>query len=287
MTKKSALGRGLSALIPAARSAEGEREGLELVELDRLEPNPRQPRRRFDEEGLQELARSIKESGVLQPILVSRAGERFRILAGERRVRAARAAGLVRVPVLVREGMGDRDHLLVALIENLQRRDLTALEEAEAYRHLKDEFGMTQEEIAARVGKDRATVANALRLLRLPAAIRSEVDEGLLSPGHARALLPLPSAAEQETLAREIVRKGLSVRLTEARVAALVSAAPKSKAKKREADADTRDAERRLQRALGTKVEIRRKKRGGEIRIAFFSEEQLIGLFERLAREEP
>jgi ParB family transcriptional regulator, chromosome partitioning protein len=279
--KKPALGRGLSALIPSARS-EIPSAGVRTIPLDLLDANRRQPRRRFDDDGLEELSRSIKKTGILQPVLVAREGGRFRIVAGERRVRAARLAGLREVPVLVREGVTDRDHLLLALVENVQRRDLTALEEAEAYRHLRDDFGLTQEDVAERVGKDRATVANALRLLKLSAAVRAALEDGSLSAGHARALLPLPSAGDQELLAREIVRRGLSVRATEARVAALEKGAGKRK-KARRIDADTRDAEVRLGRALGTRVEIRRKKRGGEIRVAFFSEAELIGLFEKLS----
>ncbi len=285
MTKKPALGKGLSALIPSARSASPEtRPGIsvQMIDLDDLEANRQQPRRRFDEEGIEELARSIKETGILQPVLVTRDGDRFRILAGERRVRAARIAGLSRVPVLVKDGLEDRDHLVVALVENLQRRDLTAMEEAESYWHLKEKFGMTQDEIAERVGKDRTTVSNAIRLLKLPAEVRAQVEDGLLSAGHARTLLALPSAADQEILAREFLRRGLSVRAAEARVQELLAGAPRKKTAAPDNDPDTRDAEQRLQRALGTKVEIRRRKKGGEVRLSFYSEEQLIGLFERL-----
>jgi len=290
MIKKSVLGRGLSALIPTRRP-EGESNapaggGVTELELDLLEPNRRQPRRRFDDAALEELAQSIRESGILQPVLVTRDGDRYRILAGERRARAARLAGLEKIPVLVREGLVDRDHLLLALVENVQRRDLSPLEEAEAFHNLKEEFGMTQDEIADRVGKDRTTVANAMRLLRLPPSIKVLVDDGGLSAGHARALLPLPSAADQEDLAKEIVRRGLSVRLTEARVEELLKGTGKrARKKERVVDADTRDAELRLQRSLGTKIEIKRKRRGGEIRIAFYSEPELIGLFERLLGE--
>jgi ParB family chromosome partitioning protein len=280
--KKPALGKGLSALIPSSRD-EGPKSGLLMVPLERLDANPRQPRRRFDEEGLAELSRSIQKAGILQPILVTRAGDRYRILAGERRARAARLAGLTDVPVVVREGIADRDHLLIALVENLQRRDLTALEEADAYRHLREDFGLTQEEVAERVGKDRATVANALRLLKLPAGIRAALEDGTLTAGHARALLALPSAADQEKLAKEIVRRGLSVRMAEARVAALAGGSVKRK--DRRVDADTHDAELRLQRALGTKIEIHRRRRGGEVRVFFYSEEELIRLFERFTEE--
>ncbi len=281
MVRKAALGRGLSALIPGARG-EGE-PGLRQVGLELLDANRRQPRRHFDEEGLSELAASIRKTGILQPVLVTREGERFRVLAGERRVRAARLAGLTSVPVLVREGLQDRDHLLLALVENVQRRDLTPLEEAEAYRHLKDDFGLTQEEVAERVGKDRTTVTNTLRLLRLPPAVRQALDDGSLSAGHARALLGLSSAADQEKLAREIVRGGLPVRIAEARVAAILKGDAR-KRRKRAVDPNTHDAQLRLARALGTKVEIRRRKRGGEIRISFYSESELIRLFELLGR---
>ena len=278
--RKPALGKGLSALIPSAR-ADAPSAALRAVAIDLLDANRRQPRRRFDDAGLEELSRSIRRTGILQPVLVTKEGGRFRIVAGERRVRAARLAGLSEVPVVVREGVTDRDHLLLALVENVQRRDLTALEEAEAYRHLKDDFSLTQEDVAERVGKDRATVANALRLLKLPAAVRAALEDGSLSAGHARALLALPSAADQELLAKEVVRRGLSVRATEARAAAIQKGSAK-KRKSRAVDADTRDAELRLARVLGTRVEIRRKRRGGEVRISFFSEEELIGLFERL-----
>jgi ParB family transcriptional regulator, chromosome partitioning protein len=279
-TKKPALGRGLSALIPSARPSDS---ATAEVDLDLLDANPRQPRRRFDEEGLDELARSVKETGILQPVLVSKEGERYRIIAGERRVRAARRAGLTRVPVLVREAMDDSRKLLLALVENVQRRDLTPLEEAGAFQELR-ELGLTQEEVADRVGKDRATVANTLRLLKLPAKVREAVDDGRLSAGHARALLALPSAADQETLAQEAITRGYTVRRVEERAGELAGEEKKKKRTPREPDADTRDAERRLARALATKVEIRRRKKGGELRIVFYSEEQLIGLFERLVK---
>ncbi len=282
MSRKPALGRGLSALIPTAKPGR-EAGGPRSLPLALLDVNRRQPRRKFDDEGIAELARSIAKTGILQPVLVTREGERYRILAGERRVRAARLAGLVEVPVFLREGVADRDHLLLALVENVQRRDLTPLEEAEAYRHLREDFGLTQEDVAERVGKDRATVANALRLLKLPVSVREALDAGALMAGHARALLGLSSAADQEALAKEIVRRGLPVRAVEARVAALAKGAAARRKRVRTVDADTRDAEVRLARALGTKVEIRRKKRGGEVRIAFYSEEELIGLFERLS----
>ncbi|MCG3192977.1 MAG: ParB/RepB/Spo0J family partition protein [Thermoanaerobaculia bacterium] len=287
MIKKPGLGRGLSALIPAARPAESPSAGqhVRLVPLAKLEANRLQPRKHFSDAALSELAESIKVSGILQPILVTRDGDRFRILAGERRYRAASLAGLSEVPVLVREGLENRDHLLLALVENVQREDLTPLEEAEAYHQLRDELGMTQDDIAQRVGKDRATVANTLRLLKLPSDIRLLLAEGQITAGHARAILSLTSLADQETLAKEIVARGLSVRAAEAR-AAKFSSEPKPEPQAPQKDADTRDAERRLERALSTKVEIRRKGKGGQIRISYFSEQQLIGLFDRLVKDE-
>jgi ParB family transcriptional regulator, chromosome partitioning protein len=279
VTTKPALGRGLAALIPGAASPE--RGSLE-VDVELLDASRQQPRRRFEEAGLDELSASIRESGVLQPILVSREGERYRIIAGERRLRAAKRAGLKRVPILVKEAVADRDRLLLALVENVQRRDLTPLEEAEAFHQLKEQFGLTQEDVATRVGKDRATVANALRLLKLPAAIRDAVDDGRLTAGHARPLLTLASAADQEALAKEAIARGYTVRRVEERAAELAGERKKKRGE-RKGDPETRDAERRLSRALGTKVEIRRRRKGGEVRIAFYSEEELIGLFERLS----
>lgn len=278
MTSKPALGRGLAALIPGAAAPE---RGLLEVDVQLLDASRQQPRRRFEEAGLDELSASIKESGVLQPILVSREGDRYRIIAGERRLRAAKRAGLTRVPVLVKEAVQDRDRLLLALVENVQRRDLTPLEEAEAFQQLKDQFGLTQEDVATRVGKDRATVANALRLLKLPASVREAVDDGRLTAGHARPLLSLASAADQEALAKEAIARAYTVRRVEERAAELAGQRKKKRAEKK-GDPETRDAERRLSRALGTKVEIRRKRKGGEVLIAFYSEEELIGLFEKL-----
>ena len=288
MKGKPALGRGLSALIPTVKADEPDPRmagQVLMVELSRISANRRQPRKKFDEAALEELAASIRESGLLQPPLVTRDGDGYRIIAGERRVRAALRAGLEKIPVLVREGLAEKDHLLIALLENLQRDDLTALEEAEAFRELRDDFGMTQEAIAEKMGRDRATVANTLRLLKLSSPVRALLDEGSLSAGHARALLPLPSAEDQERVAKEIVQKGMTVRQVEARVAALAGDARKKKGIP-EPDPHTRDAERRLQRVLSTKVEIRRRRKGGEVRISFYSEEQLIGLFDRLIRED-
>ncbi len=244
-------------------------------------PGRFQPRRDFSAEALQELALSIKEQGIVQPIVVVASGDKFEIVAGERRWRAAAKAGLTRVPVIVREMRSDKEMLEIALVENLQREDLNPLEAAAAYARLKEEFHLTQEDVARRVGKDRATVANALRLLKLPASVREKIREGSLSAGHAKALAALVSADDQERLADEILRRALSVRQTEKRVASFSSEGKVRR--ERRSDPFTRDAEEKLSRRLKTRVRIARSRRGGRIEIAFGSEEELMGLFDRLS----
>ncbi len=280
MTRKPALGRGLSALLPGKEDVPRGTLARE-VEIERLVPNRFQPRRGFSPEGLAELAASIKEQGIVQPVVVTPRGDRYEIVAGERRWRAAAQAGLSRIPVVVRERRSDKELLEIALVENLQREDLNPLEAAGAYARLKEEFHLTQEEVARRVGKDRATVANSLRLLKLPASVRERIRDGSLSAGHGRALLALSSADDQERLAEEILRRALSVRQTEKRVAALAKG-PRVKHEHRR-DPFTRDAEEKLSRRLGARVRIRRRRRGGRIEIAFSSEEELIGLYEKLS----
>jgi ParB family chromosome partitioning protein len=213
--------------------------------------------------------------------VVVASGDGFEIVAGERRWRAAAMAGLTRVPVIVRERRSDKEMLEIALVENLQREDLNPLEAAAAYARLKEEFHLTQEDVARRVGKDRATVANALRLLKLPASVREKIREGSLSAGHAKALAALVSADDQERLADEILRRALSVRQTEKRVASFSSEGKVRR--ERRSDPFTRDAEEKLSRRLKTRVRIARSRRGGRIEIAFGSEEELIGLFDRLS----
>lgn len=281
MKGKPALGRGLSALLPSRSDENVPRGTAREVEIDRLVSGRFQPRQDFPDRSLAELADSIREQGVVQPIVVVPRGDRFEIVAGERRWRAARKAGLERVPVVVREKATDRDLLEIALVENLQREDLNPLEAAAAYARLREEFQLTQEDVARRVGKDRATVANSLRLLKLPPAVREKVRDGSLSAGHARALLALASPDDQVSVAEEIVRRALSVRQTESRIAALTAGTRVTRPQRR--DPFTRDAEEKLSRRLGTRVHIRRRRRGGSIDIAFSSEEELIGLFERLA----
>jgi len=281
MSHKQALGRGLSALLPGREDVPRETYARE-VEVGRLVPNRFQPRRDFSEAGLAELAASIREQGVIQPIVVTPRGEKLEIVAGERRWRAAAMAGLTRVPIVVREKRSDTDLLEIALVENLQREDLNPLDAAEAYARLKDEFRLTQDRIADRVGKDRSTVANALRLLKLPQAVRDRIREGLLSAGHARALAALSSADDQERLAEEVVRRALSVRQTEKRVASFGSADKLRRERRR--DPFTRDAEEKLSRRLKARVRIVRRRRGGRVEISFGSEDELIGLYERLAK---
>jgi ParB family chromosome partitioning protein len=279
-TRKPALGRGLSALLPGKDDVPRGTHPRE-VEIERLTPSRFQPRRDFSESALAGLAQSIREQGIVQPIVVAARGDRFEIIAGERRWRAAALAGLRSVPITVREKTSDRDLLETALVENLQREDLNPLEAAEAYSRLKDEFKLTQESIAERVGKDRATVSNTLRLLKLTAPVRDLIRSGQLSAGHARALLSLASADDQERLAEEIVRRALSVRQTEKRVVSVGAGERLTREKRR--DPFTRDAEEKLSRRLQTRVRILRRRRGGRIEIAFGSEQELIGLYERLS----
>jgi ParB family chromosome partitioning protein len=282
MDKRPALGKGLSALIPDAPlpSPPSPTE----VDIDRLSPNSFQPRGQMDDARLEELAHSIRANGVIQPIVVRRAGDRFHIIAGERRWRAAQRAGLLRVPVVVREADKDQSLLEVALIENIQRENLNPIDEALAYRRLCDEFHLTQESVAQSVGKDRATVANVLRLLKLPDEVQTAVAGGSLSMGHARALLSLASEAEQRQVARDVIARGLSVRETEA-----LTRKETGKGSERAepkpgppVDVHTKAAEERLRLLFGTRVRIVRKGERGRIEIDFGSEPELIRIFEQM-----
>ena len=278
--KRKALGKGLAALLPEPKSPSAPGSPAE-VPVDRLEPNPHQPRSSLDPARLAELAASIRQTGVMQPILVRPRGRGFQIIAGERRWRAAQQAGLLTVPVTVRD-VPDREMLELALVENIQRQELTALEEAQAFQKLQAEFQLTQEEIARRVGRERSTVANMLRLLRLPREVRELVGTGRLDAGHGRALLALGRAEEQLALGREAARKGLSVREVERRVA--LARAPERRAAGSRKDANTRAAEQRLRATLGSRVDVTRKGRGGTVRISFSSEAELQRLFDLLLR---
>jgi ParB family chromosome partitioning protein len=280
--KKPALGRGLSALLPGKDDVP--RGTQREAGIGQLRPSRFQPRRDFSESALADLARSIGEQGIVQPIVVVARGDGFEIVAGERRWRAAKLAGLDRVPIVVREHASDRELLEIALVENLQREDLNPLEAAEAYARLREEFQLTQDQIADRVGKERATVANSLRLLKLSSQIKDRVRSGELSAGHAKALLALSSVDDQERLAEEIVRRALSVRQTEKRAATMAAGERVVREKRR--DPFTRDAEEKLSRRLQTKVKIVRKRRGGRIELFYGSEEELIGLFEQLMKNQ-
>ena len=286
--KRRALGRGLSALIPSAPAAppptppaavESDTPRSADLDIDLLAPNPRQPRLEMDEVGLEQLAQSIRVHGVIQPILARRVGDRHEIVAGERRWRAAQRAGLLKVPVVYRE-VADDKLLEVALVENIQREDLNAIEEAKAYRRLTDELQLSQEAIAAAVGKDRATIANYLRLLNLPAEVQAEVAAGELSMGHARALLGLADESAQRRLAREVIRRRLSVREVENLVRR--EARPVIESQPPKADPNTRAAEERLKLALGTRVRISRRGSRGRIEIDFTGEDELQRLFVHL-----
>jgi len=284
MERRPALGKGLSALIPDL--PEPPRTGAIEVDCDLLAPNDHQPRVVLDETKLEELAASIRANGIIQPILVRRTGTTYRIIAGERRWRAAQRAGLLKVPVVVRDvpDGAERQMLELALVENLQREDLNPVDEALAYQRLVDEFGLTQEQVAAAVGKDRASVANHLRLLRLPVEVRGDLAAGSLSMGHARALLALPDAPAQRRAAREVIARSLSVRETEALVKKLATPiSPQQSAVASLTDVHTRAAEDRLRFALGTKVRIvRARSGGGMIEISFGSESELNRLYEQL-----
>ncbi len=276
--KRKALGKGLSALLPEPEPLAVSQFAAE-VPVDQLDPNPLQPRTRIRPDKLEELIASIRESGIVQPILVRRRGPRFEIVAGERRFRAAQALGMGTVPVTVREVPDDR-LLELALVENLQREELTPLEEAQALHRLQDEFRLTQEEIAKRIGRERSTVANTLRLLKLPREARELLADGKLDAGHARALLALDRVEEQLALARETSRRGLSVREVERRVAMLRQ--PRATAKG--SDPNTRAAEERLKSVLGMRVRIQRRGRAGAMRIEFASEAELQRLFELIVK---
>ena len=282
MERRPALGKGLSALLPDV--PEPARTGAIDVDIDLLAPSDQQPRIMLDDRRLVELAASIRANGVIQPILVRSTGAAYRIIAGERRWRAAQKAGLLKVPVVIRdvpEG-SERQLLELALVENLQREDLNPIEEALAYQRLVDEFGLTQDQVAAAVGKDRTSVANYLRLLRLPEDVRGDVASGTLSMGHARALLGLADAAAQRQAAGDVMARALSVRDTESLVKKLAAPPAARSAAPATPDVHTRAAEDRLRFALGTKVRIVRRRQGGAIEIDFGSESELNRLYDLL-----
>ncbi len=279
--QKQALGKGLGALIPDL-SALGDREkkalGISEIELDKIVPNEYQPRKVFDDEKLKELAASIREQGVIQPVIVHRAGGGYQLIAGERRWRASRLAGLKTIPALVKEAT-KRELLEMALIENIQREDLNPLEAAEAYKRLQDEFRLTQEDLAKRVGKERSTVTNFLRILNLPKEVKHELAAGNLSMGHAKALLSLERVRDQIQAAAAIVKKGLSVRESEMLAARLKNPPREKKAR---LGHELKAVEEKLKKSLGTKVTIAAKSKGGRIVIEYYSAEELDRLLEKM-----
>ncbi len=276
---KKGLGKGLGALLG---TEEAENGGIMEIRISDIEPNVNQPRKTFDDEKLAALAESIKQHGVVQPLIVQRDGDTYRIVAGERRWRAARLAGLDTVPVIVRD-LSDRQVMEVALIENLQREDLNPIEEAEAYERLISEFGMKQEEVASVVGKSRPAITNSIRLLSLNDEIKSRVISGEISSGHARALLSLDDQKLQLEAMQEIIDKSLSVRETEKLIKQLMT--PKKQKEKKAPDAEYQAIEERLREIFGTKVRIMNNKKNGKILIEYYSLEELdriINLVERI-----
>ncbi len=282
--KRQALGRGLGALIPGGEETAQQGE-LVNVPLEEVFPNPEQPRRRFAKETLEELASSIREQGVLQPLLVRKVPGGYELIAGERRLRAARLAGLDRIPVLCRR-VEEEHKLELALIENIQRENLNPVEEAQAYRELQTVHRYTQEEIARRVGKDRATVANALRLLNLPEFVRKELEGGRVSAGHARALLPLRDEGTTRQILGRILARGLSVREAERAVAQVLAGAGGRKKKPSTRSPEIRDLEARLTRRLGSRVQIHEAANGGRVEIRYASVEELNALIDRILKGE-
>jgi len=277
MTKK-ALGKGLGVFLPDDYGILKDERYAEL-DIEEVSPNPLQPRMRFDPESIEELARSMRESGVIQPILVVAEGETYKIIVGERRWRAAQKAGLKKIPVLIRQIPKERQ-LEISLVENLHREDLNPLEIAHVYQRLIREMDYTQEEIAARVGKDRTSVSNYLRLLNLPEPVQDYLSENKISMGHARALLALEDAESQIALAREIVRQNLTVRDVENLISRRKDS--RSAARKAESDADLRAVEEELVKALGTKVTIAGNRKKGTIKISYFSLDDLNRIYGKI-----
>lgn len=278
MPTRRGLGKGLDALIPGG----GGQGGVEQIAIEAILPNPRQPRQTFDLAELEGLAASIREHGVLQPLIVTLEpnSDSYRLIAGERRLQAARMAGLGAVPVIVRS-VSDQERLELALIENLQRADLNPLEAAEGYRQLTDDFKLSHEEVAAKVGKTRTTVSNALRLLKLGGPTRQALADGRISEGHARALLGLPTGQSQTAALGVIESRGLNVRQTEALVRSLVGERRPARKSKSKSPEET-DLEAQLRQALGTRVILNRSGKGGSLVIRFYSDEELNALLDRL-----
>jgi ParB family chromosome partitioning protein len=280
MTRRTGLGRGLDALIPGGETPSS--AGISQIPVDQIDPNPRQPRSHFDADEIEELAASVRQYGVIQPLILAHSPQvgRYLLIAGERRLLAARLAGLPNVPAILREA-SEQEHLELALIENIQRADLSPLEQAEAYRQLAEEFVLSHEEISARVGKSRSAVTNTLRLLKLPASVQKALTEGQISEGHARALLALPSPAAQGAALHSILKNNLNVRQTEELVRRLSGEKPTAQPRP-EPSAEIRALEERLRSALGTRVSLNPRRKGGTITIHYYSDEELNALLDAL-----
>jgi len=281
MAQRKALGKGLGALIPdLPDKLEGKPEGMLLVDLDEIRPNPLQPRRSFDQEKIEELAGSIRENGILQPLIVKKTREGFELIAGERRWRAAQKAGLAKVPIIIKE-VGDKGRLELSLIENIQREDLNVIEEADAYQKLIEEFGYTQDALGQRVGKSRTSITNALRLLKLNRKIKDDLLHNKINMGHARAYLGLDSSAQQMEAHAQVVKKQFSVRQTERLVKRMKSGAPAPLSPPSGSEHEFMLHE--LRKILGTKVSIRQKGKRGKLIIEFYSPGELERIFELLS----
>jgi len=274
--ERRGLGKGLEALIPSA-------PGVNEVAVDSIVPNPMQPRQMLDQEALEELATSIREQGVVQPLVVTKVEGGYQLLVGERRWRAARLAGLDVVPVVVRD-VSPQQMLELALVENLQREDLNPLEAASAYNHLLEEFGMTQQQVADKVGKNRVTVTNTLRLLKLPAEVKEALLQGKITEGHARAMLSLRSEKAQLQVLRAVLKGGLSVRQTEEMVRRLTEE-PQQRTSSPGKPPELKALEDKLRQALGTKVNLTGGSKGGRLVIYFYSEEELQGIYDLIVRD--
>jgi ParB family transcriptional regulator, chromosome partitioning protein len=273
--KKKGLGRGLGALIPNVETPKMEKRVFFFAGIEEIHPNPYQPRKKVKETAIDQLAESIKEKGIIQPLLVKKINDGYELIAGERRWRAAQRAGLTEVPVVLKE-TEPITQLELALIENIQRQNLNPLEEAEAYQRLILEFGLSQEEVGRRMGKDRSSVSNFLRLLKLPTWIQEKISEGVISFGHAKCLLGLESIQEQLTRAKEVVDKGISVRELERLIKKKISARPK----KDKGGSIDEDWVKDLIRKYKTRIKLKRKKKGGSLEIFFHSEEELIQIID-------
>ena len=290
MARKGGLGKGLDALIPAGSSPTPQAEaGVVEAPVDQVIPNPRQPRTLMNQEELQGLADSIREHGILQPLVVTydQAADRYVLIAGERRLRAARLAGLTHVPVILRQS-SEQQRLELALIENVQRADLTPLETAEAFHHLIEEFGLTHEEVARRVGKSREAVTNTHRLIRLPDEVKQGLAEGAISEGHARALLGLDDRPQMLLeVYKTVLRNRLSVRQTEALVKDLSSGGSMrvTRPARRDMPVEVREMEEQLRAYLGTRIKLKYGKDGGSLTIYYFSDEELNDMIAKILKE--